>query len=90
MMVAAGDSHTLVLVGRPTGIPQPACALWNGRQFCLLLQTFAGRYYALEYKDALSVTNWNTLPAVPGNGACQFLVDRNPAVRQRFYRVNQW
>ncbi len=90
IMVAAGNSHTLVLAGQPASIPQPTRFWWNGQQFCLLLQTFAGRHYALEYKNALSDLNWNTLPGLPGNGGWQFLVDRDAAAPQRYYRVSQW
>ena len=53
-----------------------------------MLQTYAGKNYALEYKDSLAATNWTTLPALRGNGAMQFLMDPAANGVQRFYRVH--
>jgi len=88
--LAAGNAHSLLLEGTPPPAPLPLHPACKGTQFSLVVQTAAGRHYALEYKTMLAASNWTSLPPIYGNGALQFLVDRSAAVPQRFYRVRQW
>jgi hypothetical protein len=88
--LAAGSAHSLLLEGTPPPAPLPLHPACRGTQFSLVVQTAAGRHYALEYKTMLAASNWTSLPPIYGNGALQFLVDRSAAVPQRFYRVRQW
>ncbi len=88
--LAAGEYYSLLLEGTPPPGPVPLHLGRQGTQFSLVLQTAAGRHYALEYKPTLAPTNWTALPPLYGNGALQFLVDPSAAVPQRFYRVRQW
>jgi hypothetical protein len=46
--------------------------------------------YTLQYKNALTDSNWTTIPpTVLGNGGTIIPKDRNPPVQPaRFYRVN--
>ncbi len=87
--VAAGEAHTLILVGSASQ-PQILRPMLSGRQFSLLLQTYLGKNYALEYTSSLSAPAWLTANIVSGNGSLQLLMDPNPGTPQRFYRVRQW
>jgi hypothetical protein len=88
--IAAGGSFSLVLLGEAPAAPQPLQWLFTGKQFSLLLPTFGGRNYALEFKDSLGASQWTALPTLYGNGTVQFLVDPSAGSTQRFYRVRQW
>ena len=91
--VAAGDAHSLALVGdRPPRLhvslanPQPGA---NG--FSVRLPTWAGRVYALQYKQSLDNGDWTALPLAAGNGRMLTLTDSSATnSAQRFYRVRQW
>jgi hypothetical protein len=88
--VAAGNSHTLLLLGTAASAPQILRAYRTGTEFRVLVPTFAGKTYALEYKDTLALANWTSLPAIHGNGAIQVLVDPAASGPHRLYRVRQW
>jgi sugar lactone lactonase YvrE len=60
---------------------------WANQTCRVTLQSNSGFSYTLEYKDALSLTNWLTLPTLTGNGAVLTLTDPAATNRQRFYRV---
>jgi len=49
--------------------------------------TMNGKSYTLQFKNALSDTNWILLPAVTGDGGTKILTDPAPTTPQRFYRV---
>jgi hypothetical protein len=87
--MAAGSAHTLLLLGNNAAPPQLLYPARNRNQFSLVLQTFSGKIYTLEYKNSLNATSWIALPAVPGNGAMQFLTDPAATGPQRLYRVGQ-
>jgi hypothetical protein len=88
--VAAGNAHSLLLVGSPPSNPVILSAGRSGGQFRVIVQTFSGKNYSLEYKDSLGASGWIGLPAVQGNGTLQTLTDSNATVAQRFYRVRQF
>jgi hypothetical protein len=88
--VATGKDHTVVLLGMPPAQPQPYRPQWNGPQFSLLLQTYSGESYALEYRDSLAAGSWTALSTNRGNGTIQFLVDPNANSGHRYYRVRKW
>jgi hypothetical protein len=89
--IAAGEAHTLVLLGGSAVVkPQILHMALKGTQFSVLLQTFVGRTYALEYKNSLDASTWQVAGLARGNGALQSLVDSNATGPQRFYRVRQY
>jgi M6 family metalloprotease-like protein len=88
--VAAGHAHTLVLTGTGIQYPQVLRTMRLGDRFSLLVQTFAGRNYTLEYKSSLAAPSWTSLPTVRGTGAPQVLSDPAATSPQRFYRIRQW
>jgi hypothetical protein len=88
--VAAGSSHSLVLVGAASSAPTLLYPTWNGAQFSLLVQSIAGKNYTLEFKTALTDPTWNPVRTLYGNGMPQFLVDLSANATQRYYRVRQW
>jgi len=88
--IAAGESHSLILLGSVPPFPRPLYPAHVGSEFSVLVQTLAGKSYALEYKNTLTAPAWTPLPAVFGNGAPQFLLDRNATGSARLYRVKQW
>ena len=88
--IAAGAYHTLLLLDQPTASPQFFAPAQHGSGFSLLIQTFYRENYALEFKNALTDTNWTALPAVSGNGGLRLMLDPEAAVPQRFYRLRQW
>jgi len=77
-------------LGTPPSSPQILYAVREGAQFSLLIQTIAGKNYALEFKDILSASAWASLPSVRGNGIPQLLTDPAATAPRRFYRVKQW
>ena len=88
--VAAGAYHTLLLLDAPTSLPQLLAPTRTSSSFSLVAQTLNRRTYALEFKDSLTETNWNVLPAVSGNGTLRLLNDPDASVPQRFYRLREW
>ena len=46
--------------------------------------------FALQYKSALTDTNWLPLPLAPGLGVVSTLLDSTATDSQRFCRVLQW
>jgi hypothetical protein len=87
--IAAGGLHTLALLG-PAQPPRLFYPIRSGNQFSLLVQTTAGKNYALQYKDSLTATSWTELFPIYGLGTMQFLFDPAATVPQRLYRVRQW
>jgi len=88
--IAAGESHTLLLAGNTQAPPYSEHPTRNDSVFSIVLQTYAGKTYALEYKDSLAATSWILLPSIPGNGAKQFLIDSTATSVHRYYRVREW
>jgi hypothetical protein len=88
--IAAGEAHSLVLVGTPPPYPQPLYPTHFGKEFSVVVQTIVGIHYALEYKNSLTASNWVSLPAILGNGSPQFLVDPTASGPSRLYRIKQF
>ncbi len=59
----------------------------TGDDFVVSFQTTLGNTYTVQYTDTLTPENWQSLPAVPGNGAVQSVTNHAPAVAHRFYRL---
>jgi hypothetical protein len=88
--IAAGESHTLLLLEGaepPLRLLNPAR---NGAGFKAVVQTMVRKNYALEFKNSLGATSWTSLGSVAGNGALIQLTDAPGSGPQRFYRVRQW
>jgi hypothetical protein len=60
----------------------------GGTQFGLSVSTASGRAYVLEYKNTLTDSQWTPLPGVAGDGTVKVLIDPDPTVAHRFYRVS--
>jgi hypothetical protein len=88
--IAAGEAHTLLLAGNAQAPPYSEYPARTDNLFSLVVQTYAGKTYALQYKDSLEATNWLTLPSLYGNGAKQFLIDPAATSAHRYYRVREW
>ena len=89
MAVTAGAYNSLLMADNPTPAPGLFAPAWQGNAFSLLVQTLYRRNYLLQWKNALTETNWTPAPAVPGNGGLLKLADPGANTRQRFYRVRQ-
>ena len=63
---------------------------FNTKTFGVSLPSQSGKVYVLEYKNAVSDTNWTLLPLVPGNGSTLRLIDPTATNAQRVYRVQRW
>lgn len=59
----------------------------TGTNFIVSFQTTSGNNYTVQYTDALSPQNWQSLPSVAGNGAVESVTNSAPGVVQRFYRL---
>ena len=59
----------------------------TGDNFIVLFQTNPGNTYTVQYTDTLTPENWQSLPAVPGNGAVESVTNNAPGIAQRFYRL---
>ncbi len=88
--IAAGAYHTLLLLDAPATPPRVFSPVRSGASLSVVVPTLNRMNYALEFKDALTETNWFTLPNVSGNGALRLLSDPDASVPQRFYRLRQW
>jgi Regulator of chromosome condensation (RCC1) repeat/Immunoglobulin I-set domain/Immunoglobulin domain len=90
--IAAGEFVSLALIGN--GPPLSQIPLTNPdyqtNRFSVSLPTMSGNVYSLQYKSALTDTNWIALPLKPGNGKTVIVTDTNASDFQRFYRVQQW
>ena len=61
----------------------------KGQTNTIAVPSVAGLHYTLQYKNALSDTNWtDILPSTAGSGTPLFLLDKTAAGTGRFYRVH--
>ena len=88
--VAAGGSHSLVLLEDSHFAPRIHNPVKSGSRFTALLQTLNRKTYAIEFKDFLLQTNWTALSTNTGNGALRLLLDPSASSSGRFYRARQW
>jgi len=88
--VAAGEAHTLLLVGNSQTPPYSLHPVETGTQFSVVLQTYAGKNYTLEFNNSLSPGSWVPIVTNYGNGQMQFLIDPAAISAQRFYRIREW
>jgi len=86
--VAAGEAHSVVLVGLSQ--PKLMRASHAGSQFSLLLPTYPGKNYVLEYETSLKAANWTPATTVCGHGGLQILTDSAATNSPRFYRMRLW
>jgi hypothetical protein len=90
--IASGDYHNLALVG--SGPPVTSASVSNitvtEDGFALSLASQSGRVYVLQYKDAITDSNWLSLPLVAGTGAKLTITDPSRSAFQRYYRVLRW
>jgi alpha-tubulin suppressor-like RCC1 family protein len=90
--ISAGQTFSMALIGN--GPPVSQAPLTNAsfatNTFSAMLPTQCGKVYGLEYKNALSDSNWTRLPLVPGNGSAVLLTDPTATNSQRIYRVRRW
>ncbi len=87
--IAAGEAHTLLLLGAEVQ-PKILRPVLSGNQFSILVQTYPGKHYTLEYTASLSTPNWQMVSTTSGTGLLQSLTDPSATGPQRFYRVRQW
>jgi len=86
--VAAGDMHSVVLFGLT---PPKLIRTRRGHgQFTLMLPTYAGMNYALEYETALQSGVWTPSASAFGHGGLQMLTDLTATNSARYYRVRVW
>jgi hypothetical protein len=92
IQVAAGKLHSMARLGAAPPVTQVVLTNYNcdTNGFTVSVPTFSGRVYRLEYKDALTDTNWTALPLEAGTGGVLQLNAPDVAAPQRFYRVRQW
>jgi hypothetical protein len=78
-------------VGEPTPYSSSCLTIINprlvGHTFSVLVSTFAGRNYTLEYNTSLTDTNWTAVQTLPGTGSTITLTDSTATNPARFYRV---
>lgn len=51
------------------------------------IPTVTGLAFEIQYSDVIPVTNWESIPVVPGNGTTLQINDPDPASPHRFYRM---
>jgi alpha-tubulin suppressor-like RCC1 family protein len=89
--IAAGTNSWALLDSRPPDQHVLVTFVsYDTKGFSVSLPTKGGRVYALEYKNSLTDSLWNTLPLVTGTGRQVMLTDPTAAGAQKFYRVRQW
>jgi len=73
---------------RVLAVPTISKMTRSGRTNSILVASAAGLKYVLEYKNALSDTNWTALSTmVSGTGGNVVLQDTNSTAPSRFYRI---
>jgi hypothetical protein len=85
---AAGATNSSA--GHLTVLVSPAIGniVVAGSTVTINVDSLVGLNYTLEYKDAISDTNWTSLPpSVPGTGSVIGLQDTNAPPAGRFYHV---
>ena len=60
----------------------------DGTDFVFSFATIAGKTYAVEYKDSIEETVWQTLQTVPGDGTIKTVTNSVVSPTQRCYRLN--
>ena len=88
--LACGDDHSLLLVTTTLPTPELLNPLRTPQTFSVLIQTLYRKHYALDFKNSLTVADWNSVSTNAGNGALELLTDRAATTTQRFYRLRQW
>ena len=61
----------------------------SGNDFVVSIQTERGKNYFVQYADSLSALNWQSLPAISGDGTVKSVTNSAPAATQRFYRLQE-
>jgi hypothetical protein len=87
--MTAGNAHTVLIEGNTDLSPHLLKPVRKSGRFGVLLQTFAGKKYVLEYKTSLASSTWMTATVLYGTGGYQYLIDPAASGPQRFYRVRQ-
>ena len=59
----------------------------NGTNYILSIQTELGKTYTVQYVNALSSANWQTLSSFAGSGAVKNVTNSASEAAARFYRV---
>jgi uncharacterized delta-60 repeat protein len=70
-------------------VPAPTLVnpVLSNTTFRVSVATISGKSYILQFKNALTDTNWTSLPSVPGDGTVKIMTDNSATVARRFYRV---
>jgi len=90
--ISGGAVNSLALVG---AAPPVKGAFLSGATlgtngFRVSLPARSGHVYRLEYKTALTNSNWTALPLVAGRAGTLELSDQTAAGEARYYRVRRW
>jgi hypothetical protein len=85
--VAAGDAHTLVLLGSRDFTAKPLDLLYRNGTFEMSVETARGQACFLEARDTLRENSWRFLLGIPGDGSRRTLTDPGAHVPHRFYRA---
>jgi hypothetical protein len=88
--LSGGEEHSLLLVTTTLPTPELLNPVRTPETFSFLIQTLYRKHYALDFKNSLTVTNWNSVSTNTGNGALELLTDSAATAAQRFYRLRQW
>jgi hypothetical protein len=59
----------------------------QGTNSVLSFATAPGKNYAVQFKDSLSISAWQTVITVAGNGAVRAVTNNTGVVTRRFYRL---
>ncbi|MCX8155867.1 MAG: immunoglobulin domain-containing protein [Verrucomicrobiae bacterium] len=81
------DATLVVTVVLPPTAPNITAPVYGPAGFSFTVETVAGAWYWIEYKNDLNDAQWQRLPAVQGTGGVLTLADPAPAGSKRFYRV---
>ena len=88
--LAAGEYHSLALLGGNLPAPRLLSPVRQGSRFSALVQTLDRQNYALEFNNTVATTNWSAVVTNAGNGGLVQLKDPAATASQRFYRVRRW
>jgi hypothetical protein len=81
------EATLVVTIVEPPPAPSIAAPVFGPSGFSFTVESVAGVWYWIEYKNDLNDANWQRLPAVQGTGGILTLTDSAPASANRFYRV---
>lgn len=87
VFVSTGGVSTNTLVGRAANPPVIVLLTLSGSEFAFSFDTVSGLGYAVQYKDSLEDSAWQTLQSLAGDGFRKTITNSVSTGARRFYQL---